>query len=75
MLNVTKIALSLAGMPGCGRYLVRESTQCEEPSLRKSMKFQPGGDTYLTVPSFGMPIAIELDENSSSLGEQLISGD
>jgi len=27
------------------------------------MKLQPGGDTYLTLPSFGMPIAIDIDEN------------
>ena len=40
-----------------------ESLRCEEPALRKSMKLQPGGDTYLTLPPFGIPIAIELDEN------------
>src|SRR5208337_4882291 len=40
-----------------------EPLQCEKQALRKSMKLQPGGDTCLTLPPFGMAIAIELDEN------------
>jgi hypothetical protein len=35
----------------------------EKPALRKSMKLQPGGDIWLTLPPFGIPIAIEVDEN------------
>jgi hypothetical protein len=37
--------------------------QCERPVLRKNMKLQPSADTYLTLPPFGMPIALEVDEN------------
>jgi hypothetical protein len=37
--------------------------QYEEPAQRKDMKLQPSWDIYLTLPPFGMPIAIEVDEN------------
>jgi hypothetical protein len=38
--------------------------QCEKRGLRKSMKLQPSGHAWLTLPPFGMTIAIQLDENT-----------
>ena len=48
--------------------------QCEEPA-RNSMKLQPRADARLTLLSFGMPIAIEVDENTILTQRKLVPGD